>query len=662
MLNALKAFRVIAVCATLAFKIPPKMRIADWLCKYVSIPQITGALMPGPLDTKLNPPFEGLFDLLAQRHVHYFTLAKSARVGGTLFAISYVLHQIGTGAHPIFWLDPSRSSARALARRELQPFLLECPPVAEQAIVDREHWTAAMMFFRGGSFLKVAGAGSPNESAGFQAEIIVINEGDKVHHTTKGEAPAHELAIVRSKQFRHTRKIIENSTPTDEFGPTWRRFLKGSQHYCYIPCPHCGLKQRLTFFPEEKEVPFDEELNPLPPGQVRIEKTGKMFFDHCRVIERREVEPGKFEDVPTGWDYDRVLAETYYECAHGCRIEYHELNKMLRRYKWVQHNRKAPRDHVSPHYWAAYSPFEHWGEIAKKYLLAIGDFGAMHDFYNNDLGLPFKAVATEVDESDIQRLVKASPHYLLRTIPLEPEMMTMTTDVQQQGSANPFWWLVFAWGVDWSKPDWPTWGALVDYGPAVSWEQIEEIAGIRADPKGHWNEYAWKNPITGELKKIRVEAGLVDSGDQAQSEANVYEFCLSNSDIFSPSKGGSRAHLRGQLIRLTPVYDNKLQLIWYWSDVFCQTVYRRIIKDRKLCRYLPVDLNQDFFDQLTDEHTVMENGRLIWKARRKNNHLGDCWKLQEVLSGTVEEVLDEIRLRRKLAEEAAAEVAAADKK
>lgn len=232
-------------------------------------------------------------------------------------------------------------------------------------------------------------------------------------------------------------------------------------------------------------------------------------------------------------------------------------------------------------------------------------------------------------------------------------MLTMTVDVQQQGSANPFWWTVFAWGVAWDQPDWPTVAALVDYGPAVSWEQIEEIAAIRRDAKDRLNEYAWRDPLTGELHKYRVLAGLVDSGDQAQSEANVYEFCLRNADIFSPSKGGSRAHLRGQIIRTSPVYNEKLQLVWYWSDLFCQILYRRAIKDRKLHRLLPADLGQDFIDQLTDEHTVMENGRLVWKARRKNNHLGDSWKLQEVLAGTVEEALDDARLRRRIAEEAA---------
>ncbi|HEY3898942.1 MAG TPA: terminase gpA endonuclease subunit [Chthoniobacter sp.] len=691
-----KALAIIAACAQFAFQVSERLRPCTWLSRHVEIPAITGALEPGPLDTSRVPPTEGLYDLLFQRHVHFFTLAKSARVGGTLFSIGVVLHQIANDPGPILWVDPSRSSARQFFRRELEPFLLACKPIADQALRDKEHWTASQCFFRGGSYIRLAGAGSPNELAGFQARDVVINEGDKVHHTTKGEAPAHDLAIARSKQFRHTRKIIENSTPTDEHGPTWTRFLKASQHHCYLPCPHCSEKkkrrlaknrkssiparpepgrspqsyephlagwQRLTFSPKEEEVPFDIDLVPLKRGETRLEKTGQFRFDHCRQVETRETEPGKFEPVPIGWDYEEMLKSTWYECAHcGSRIEHTHLTWMLPRYRWTAHNPKAPRDHISAHYWAAYSPFEHWGEIAKKFVLAGHNPGALHDVFNNDFGLPFKLVPTEVEEADVTRLQNASPHYLRRQIPLCPELLTMTVDVQEQTGDNPFWWTVWAWGIHWDQPGWPTWCALVDYGSAVSWDEIEEVAGIAplskhspGDPD-RFHTWNYRDPQTGKLESFTIYAGLVDSGDQAQSDANVYDFCRRNSHIFSPSKGGGRNQLFGQTIRRSPQEKdtpNQFELIWYRSDFFAQRVYRQIIKDRKISRYLPRDLDADFIDQITDERTVWKKGKLVWEAQKKRNHLGDCWKMNEVLDGTVEEVFDALRIERMNAEEAA---------
>ena len=617
-----------------AFAVGEKLRACVWISRHVVIPDGVGAKEPGPLDTSRVPPMEGLYDLIEQRHVHFFTLAKSARVGGTLFCFAYLLLRLARNPGPILWVDPSRSTMRQLWRRELEAYLLACKPVAEQAIRDKERWNPSQAFFGSGAFLKMAGSGSPAEMAGFNSEVAFINEGDKTGHTSKGEAPTRELVIVRTKQFSHTRKIIENSTPTDKFGQTWRSFLKGSQHHCYLPCPHCsdtgpefagttlgfvppqdpapgrspysydpGLRgwQRLTFFAEDKEVPFDTDLRPMPPGSTRQERTGQFKFDHCRILETREVEPGKFEPVAVGWNYEKVEAETRYECAHcGKEIEHRWLSWMLRRFWWVGHNPGAARDHVSAHFWAGYSPFEHWGETAKRFLLANGDAGALHDIWNSDYGLPFNPTHTEVEEEDIDKLVKASPHYLVGGFPYEPEGLTMCVDVQRSAN-NPLWWSVWAWGILWDLPDWPTFAALVDYGPATGWEQIEEIAGIRAKANGQFNRYRWRNPNNPEqVREYSVTAGLVDSGDQAQQDANVYDFTYRNSAIFSPCKGGSKQHLRGELVRHSEVYDKKLQLRWFFDDYWKQRLYHHCIKARRYHRFLPSNLDPVFIEQLTD--------------------------------------------------------------
>ena len=112
-----KALGLIATGAKYAFKVAAKMRIAEWICKHVVIPDITGAVEPGPWDTSRVPPMEGLFDLVSQRHVHFFTLAKSARVGGTLFCFGYLLHKIANNPGPILWVDASNMPARQLFRR-----------------------------------------------------------------------------------------------------------------------------------------------------------------------------------------------------------------------------------------------------------------------------------------------------------------------------------------------------------------------------------------------------------------------------------------------------------------------------------------------------------------------------------------------------------------
>lgn len=616
----------VRVCRS-ALQIRPVQRMWEWIDEHVVIPQVIGSLNPGPLDTSLMPFWRGIYDLYWCKRVHYITLACSARVGKTLFCICCVLHKKAIWPGPVLWVDPTGKTAKAFSRTELQPHLLECQPVRDKAILDKIHWTALLMHFLG-SILRIVGGGAVADLAGFQSELVILNESDKTKHNLKGEAATQDLALARTKQFRFTRKIIENSTPTTEWGRIWQRFKAGSQTHVYLPCPHCGHKQRLTFFAEEKEVPFDEHGKPLKPGEKRTEKTGRFKFDHLK------------RDDGT-YDLERIERETVYECA-ACQKEIDQSHQawMLRRYELRSHNLKAPEDHKSFHIWAALSPFEGWGMIAKEFLLARGSVSRMHNFVNSTLGLPFVRKATDIKIDDIDAMIARSPEFLLREIPRKPEMLTMCVDVQGDG----FWWTIRAWGLAFDQPGLPVWSATIDYGAAVSWKQIEEIAGLEPDHKGHVNHYTFDG------EKFSVFAGLIDSGYEAQLNKKVYAFTLKHADVFSPSKGGGWQQLRGMDVRTAPVNDDQQDLIWYYDDGFKQSWYYNCIKEHTTLRWLPRNIGPDYKAQQTAERTqeqMQPNGevKLVWIVEgEQGNHLGDTEKMHEVLfEAAIEEKLLEIR-------------------
>jgi len=626
----LRSFTDIArrVCGS-ALQVRPVQKMWEWIDEHVVIPQVIGSLNPGPLDTSLMPFWRGIYDLYWHKRTRKITICASARVGKTLFCICAVLHKIAVWAGPILWVDPTGKTARYFSRTEMQPHIMECAPVAEKAIIDKTHWTTLMMHFLGMVF-RLVGGGSAADLGGFQAELIILNESDKTRHTINGEANTQDLAAARSKQFRFTKKIIENSTPTTEWGRTWSQFKLGSQHYVYCPCPHCGHKQRFTFFSEEKEVPFDEDGKPLPPGQKRVEKTGRFKFEGLK-------------NDSGSYDLERVERETVYECAScSTSIEQSYQPWMLRRYELRSHNPAAPVDHISVHVWAALSPFEGWGGIAKEFLMARGNVSRMHNFFNSTLGLPFIRRATDIKIEDIDAAIARSPEYFLRTLPYKPELLTMTVDVQGDG----FWWSIRGWGLLYTHPELPVWSALVDYGQAVSWDQIEEIAGIKADRNGHYNKYTFTDD-DGLIHEFTVHAGLIDSGFEAQQNKKVYAFTLKNADVFSPSKGGGWAQLRGQDIRTSPVDNDQQDLVWYYDDGFKQQLYYRSIKEHQVLWWVPRNLGADYKEQTTHERTEEKmqsdgSAKLVWIADGPN-HLADTEKMHEVLRGTIEEKLDDIR-------------------
>jgi hypothetical protein len=236
----------------------------------------------------------------------------------------------------------------------------------------------------------------------------------------------------------------------------------------------------------------------------------------------------------------------------------------------------------------------------------------------------------------------------------------MTIDRQD----SQFWWGIRAWGILWDHPERPTWSALVDWGEAVSWTQLLELAGLIANQSGKLRQFKFVRP-DGTARKYVVTAGLVDSGDGDHTK-EVYEFCLANREVFGPYKGGGQQQLRGNTIRLVPVMDDHLDLVWAWSDFFASNLYYDCIKNGATIAgsvywWLATNIDRHYRDQLTDEYYGEKpDGRMGFISRRKLNHLGDMEKMQRVMTGKIEERFDEIREERAALEAAAEEKSGQD--
>jgi hypothetical protein len=237
-------------------------------------------------------------------------------------------------------------------------------------------------------------------------------------------------------------------------------------------------------------------------------------------------------------------------------------------------------------------------------------------------------------------------------MPMEPEILTVTVDVQNE----QLYYAIRAWGIQWDHPDKPTWCALIDWGDAINWDQIEEFCGWRDRADGARRKFRFTRP-DGTVREYIVTSGLVDSGHEAKQGKEVYEFCLKHAEMLSPYKGSDRSKVRGDTVRTTPILNGKLELILAWSDYFAAALYYNAIRDGRngvgdlINWWLPYNVDPQYKAQLTNERQVEENGKLTWKDGG-NNHLGDCEKMQEVLRDTIEAMLDEIRAEKPLEEAA----------
>jgi hypothetical protein len=636
--------------------------VSQWYADNIVIPLSVGSTRPGPLNMEFMPQWKPLIEVAYRSRVRQFDLCKGARIGGTLmFGIGPMLYNLAETRMPALWVDPTRKTAVRFSRQELQPHIRECPATNRMRIPTRTHWTTLEMLFQGGGSLGVVGAGSVSDLGGRQAGAIIINEQDKIPNKARAEAPPKQLAKIRAKHFKRA-KIFGNSTPTLESGLTWGEFLQGSQRYCYVKCPACQVRQRLSFFnepaepkqwlrlddyPEAKDLTQFSACKPAPDGRGWLVKglpaTGRFWWpDECKDKRSKT------------WDVDAAAKQTRYECAH-CHVKISEakLPGMLRTAQWWAHNPNAPEDHESAQHWGAYSPFEEWGYFTRKWLLAQGVAARLHDFWNSDLGMPWVASPTRITRKALELLQQQSPPYQRQfpddpdvelTLPARPVCITLHVDVQQ----TEFWWTQTA-----RMPD----GALylLAWGSCGSFEEIRRLAN-RVWKFDHGETLLREDgrtiplPPEARFEEFTTFVGIMDTGYKAKRQGGVYEFLHDEGGRWQGWKGGAF----GLLSREKPIAEEKttfnypgkgqvdVPVIKGNDFILKEQLYRYTIKERRPpALYLPQNLDDHLTTQLTSEHLTKRkllDGRNedVWQVGDVEPHLGDCMKEALALSMLLE--------------------------
>lgn len=651
--------------------------IWQFLERVVIVPNIVGSTDPGPLKTNRMPLWRGLLEKYADRRTRYFTLCKATRIGGTfLFGACLVIEKVLRWPGPIMWLGPTRKFVADTSRTDLQPYFSACLEIEEVRYKDKQRWTTLAMWFRACRLLLV-GAGSVNDLAGKQGELAIIDEQDKIKNRKEDQPTPTQEMEARTSQFVHTRKIVRNSSPSVESGLTWTEFLNGSQHYPYVPCPHCGGYQRVTFGMDDEKTSESEKWmridddDPLLIGH-EIESSSRhgvpLAADTARSwykkIERDElgwkvlgiprgselVWDENCKDPKTGrWDVDRAEATTRLKCCWCERlIRHEEMTRMGERYTLRGHNEFPPKGHISAQVSALYSSWTPWGQLTKEWLLSQGDAHKLKGFWNHKLGLPFQSRSTEVTPKTIADLKRNSPEYYRQypdaetaelTLKFRPVFLTMHVDVQQ----TEFYWTVRALFEDGSRH-------LIAWGCCGTLKEIDRIAarvwtfdhGEACRPELRYEKFSCYMSVG----KHYVRLCIMDSGYKAKSPVGVYAFVHDHSLHWVAVKGGAYRAQSGEkpIIEDTVPFDYpgkgrvEIDLV-KTDDQMLQIQFSRfVMKERQGPPYcVPRDIDQDdvIVAHLTSpslEGKRESDGRMTYEWKFAcDPHLYDCEKYGEAM-------------------------------
>jgi hypothetical protein len=323
--------------------------------------------------------------------------------------------------------------------------------------------------------------------------------------------------------------------------------------------------------------------------------------------------PSSCRDGNDNWDLDKVEKSAYYVTPDGTKITEKIRWKVICTGKWIASNPDAPSDKRGYHINSFYMPFKSgdFGHIARKFLEAKRKgYKALKVFVYEYLAEEWYEDKAEAKDDELyeREAEYVKTEHITKSAKYQdiydkiPSATMMSVDVQK----GHLWWVIREW-IDGGD------SALVDYGYAVAWQDIEEIAHMH--------------------QAVRV---LVDVG-YAKRAMEVYEYCYQFNAWPTHGVNDKALPYRKQLIdpfegKRGQGGDNIVQYNFN-TDTFKILLMDLIRGEAPHNWYVYKHVERDYVRQVASEHRV--DGEWRTKPGHADNHLWDCEVLQ-LLGATIE--------------------------
>ncbi|WNO10422.1 terminase gpA endonuclease subunit [Teredinibacter sp. KSP-S5-2] len=292
----------------------------------------------------------------------------------------YVVHH---SPGPMLSVAPTVDMAKRNSRQRIDPLIEDVPAIRERIAPARSRDSSNTVLSKefNGGVLVMTGANSAVGLRSMPARYLFLDEVDGYPGDVDGEGDPILLAERRSATFSRRRKIFLVSTPTlKSTSRILREFLQSDQRYYFVPCPHCGHKQRLVF--------------------------------------------SRFKWPKGNPDSVEYICES---CERG--IAEHHKTKMLAEGEWIA---TAEGDGITVgfHLSSLYSPLGwfSWADAVRMYEQALKHPELMKGFINTVLG---EAYEEEFEAPDWTRLYERREDYPMGVVPENGLFLTAGVDVQK---------------------------------------------------------------------------------------------------------------------------------------------------------------------------------------------------------------------------------------
>lgn len=585
------SIKAVAAAALATLAPPPDMTVSEWADKHRRLSAESSA-MPGIYRTSMTEYMREPMDMVGKVGVRRITCQFSAQVAKSTFienVIGYLMHY---DPCPILHVSPTLSSMKMFSKERLAPMLRDSP-VLRNLVKDvraRDSGnTIDSKKFSGGN-LAMVGANAPAGLASRPVRVVLFDEVDRFERSAGTEGDPIALAIKRATTYWN-RIIIMVSTPGDKgVSRIEEEFERGDQRHFWVPCPDCGVYQRLRW----ENVRWNEG------------------------------------------DPDSA----YYCCDSddGCGSCWDDLQRNTAVSNGEWRAEKPWNGNVSYHLNQIYSPFAPLSDGVRDFLDAKNNPELLKTWVNTFLGETWEDAGVRLDHTD---LMEQREEYASK-IPDGVTILTGAVDVQDDRLEIE----LLGWGDDaetWSIEYKVIYGDLSTKAP---WDELKSYLSqsfdhptfgemsIRAtciDTGGHFTRNAYA--FTRELPRVFAIKGVSGMGKPfvgRPSRNNIGKVQLFPVGV-DTIKEVVTARLRvneqgtGGYCHFPHTYDDK-----YFRGITAEKLMTRFVKGRKRTEWVPIYKRNEPFDLRVYNTAALEILNVDLNAQRKG-------LMQQVMSAIPDE-------------------------
>lgn len=509
-----------------AWRPPENPKVWEWAARKRYLSRRQSPRCPGRWNDRNQPILRGIMEVASRRSVRELWIKKSGQLGVS----EAIRNVIGCRAEhdplPALLVLPDEKKGREIIRKRIIPLFTETDSLAELLTGRRLDFKLTAISLVNGFDFQLGWAGSPTSLKSDPMGLVILDEVDAFQPLAGRESDAVSLARARLRTLEKQRRslLIGSSTPSTDEGPVAQEFGIDDEHGCpvklfyFVPCPHCGTYQRLTF----DRLVFQKFTELIDPAR------------RAAAIKSREA---------AWFECDNPNCAATHPAEEGKIREAHKLGMLLQGYwgtrdgSWKlyfdgrEEGAQPEGDKVGMHAPAFYDVSVTWAAIAAEFVECEGRVEKLQAFYNNTLGETFKLhVGGPATASVFERMCTPDSEKGFAPPPekqLQPwvSRLLMTVDTQK----DHFYWVIRGYG-----PHGNTFRShRVDHGQAATFGDLEEIFYRRAYPYAG-NPFP---PIRCFKLGIDARGGTKDDRLPANRTQQVYEWCVLDPEFRVPLLG-----------------------------------------------------------------------------------------------------------------------------